>query len=103
MQHTINQNVQSNLNKLERDCRLVYTAIDKMLAEDARARSTINGRVTRRGLITFVLSLLGPLTLLAFRPPLGARGACTVPPGIQSACSCVWSTGSADSISREHG
>jgi len=65
MQHTINQNVQSNLNKLERDCRLVYTAIDKMLAEDARAR-TINGRATRRGLLAFVLSLLGPLMLLAF-------------------------------------
>ena len=92
MQHTINQNVQSNLNKR------ATAAIDKMLAEDARARSTINGRVTRRGLITFVLSLLGPLTLLAFRPPLGARGACTVPPGIQSACSCVWSTGSARPI-----
>ena len=71
MQHTINQNVQSNLNKLERDCRLVYTAIDKMLAEDARAR-TINGRATRRGLLAFVLSLLGPLMLVAsrlFRPP----------------------------------
>jgi hypothetical protein len=53
------------LNKLERDCRLVYTAIDKMLAEDARAR-TINGRATRRGLLAFVLSLLGPLMLLAF-------------------------------------
>ena len=71
MQHTINQNVQSNLSKLERDCRLVYTAIDKMLAEDARAR-TINGRATRRGLLAFVLSLLGPLMLVAsrlLRPP----------------------------------
>ena len=65
MQHTINQNVQSNLNKLERDCRLVSIAIDKMLVEDARAR-TINRRATTRGLLAFALSLLGPLMLLAF-------------------------------------
>jgi len=65
MQHTINQNVQTNLNKLERDCRTIYEAIEALLVEDRAARAH-NGRSRRRGLLAFLLSLLAPLLLFCF-------------------------------------
>jgi hypothetical protein len=36
MQQTINQSVQGNLNKLERDCKLVSATIEDLLAKDKK-------------------------------------------------------------------
>ena len=65
MQQTINQNVQNNLNKLERDCKRVYTQIEELLSDDAAKRAR-NRKATCQGLLAFVVSLLGPLLLLGF-------------------------------------
>ena len=65
MQQTINQSVQNNLNKLERDCKSVDAKISELLGADAIVRAK-NRKAATYGLLTFGTSLLGPLLLLVF-------------------------------------
>ena len=64
MQQTINASVQNNLNKLERDCRMVNTRIEELLSADRIAR-THNRKAASYGWLVFAVSLLAPLIMVA--------------------------------------
>ena len=63
MQQTINQSLQNNLNKLEKDCKRVDERIGELLTIDEKARAK-NRRAAYYGWIAFFMSLLAPLVLL---------------------------------------
>ena len=63
MQQTINQSLQNNLNKLEKDCKRVDERIGELLTIDEKARAK-NRRAAYYGWIAFFASLLAPLVLL---------------------------------------
>lgn len=64
MEQTINQSVQNNLNKLERDCKLVGATIDGLLEADAAARKR-NNQAFCYGYLLFFASLHVPALALA--------------------------------------
>uniref|UniRef100_A0A8D0GSS8 Dynamin N-terminal domain-containing protein n=1 Tax=Sphenodon punctatus TaxID=8508 RepID=A0A8D0GSS8_SPHPU len=63
IEKTISQTVQSTLNALERDCRLVESATRHLLQEDSEARSS-NLRAQLRGALLGLAGCLLPLFLL---------------------------------------
>ena len=63
MQQTINQSLQNNLNKLEKDCKRVDERIGELLTIDEKARAK-NRRAAYYGWIAFFTSLLAPFVLL---------------------------------------
>ena len=89
MQMTINQSVQNNLDKMEKDCVAVARRIDEVLAADTTAKAH-NRKAAMRGYLAFALSLLGPLLLLTVGlhragvvASLGGSGA--LPPAVVAA------------------
>ena len=64
MQQTINQSVQNNLNKLEKDCLMVNERIKQLLADDQVARAH-NRKAAVNGWLLFAASLLAPLLVVA--------------------------------------
>ena len=64
MQQTINQSVQNNLNKLEKDVMAVNTRIEQLLADDTVARQ-YNRKAASYGWAAFLVSLLAPLLVVA--------------------------------------
>lgn len=84
---TINQSVQNNLNKLERDCAIVYAKIEELLIADTQARRR-NQKATSHGMLAFCASLLAPVMLfgfLAHRTGLAAIVPPAIPPDIITA------------------
>jgi len=64
MQQTINQSVQNNLNKLEKDCVRVNERIAELLAADSVARQH-NRKAASYGWLAFLISLLAPTLVVA--------------------------------------
>ena len=64
MQQTINQSVQNNLNKLERDCKSVDAKISELLGADAIVRAR-TARQRRTGCSRWHAAV-GPLLLVFF-------------------------------------
>ena len=91
MQQTIQQSVQNNLNKLEKDCLMINERVKQLLADHQAARAH-NRKAAVNGWLLFAASLLAPLlvvTLLLHRSGLVAslveNAGRTVPPALVDA------------------